>query len=278
MSKSSPPEPNLRQWPPFYYIPIYILIVLVTTHIAAFLLAYAVLGPGILRQPIEVAISPPAIILFIAILIPFIPMLFRAFWPSNTPVSIGQETAEWHVCIESALQAFALEMSMRLDTEHPKNIDAIVQVSKMEFVRYLANPYDGGPLRWGFFSRRRHMLKMMTVLVCGLYFANEPFRDTFADVFGPLFGCLLAVFCCHTFGPLLWEIEWTMKLGGIARQIRRECIKNGRVKGSEEDVEKFAFAVDPEEMLQWWIQETCRACGDGHDILQSELSQLDGDW
>ena len=60
-------------------------------------------------------------------------------------------------------------------------------------------------------------------------------------------------------------------MGGIARQIRRECIKDGSVKGSEEDVEKSGISVDPKERLEWWIRESWKACEDEHDIPPSEL-------
>jgi hypothetical protein len=73
----------------------------------------------------------------------------------------------------------------------------------------------------------------------------------------------------------MWTEGWALKMGDIARQIRRECIKNGSVKGSEEDIEKSGAIVDPKERLEWWIQEIWKVCGDGHDIPQSELSQLE---
>jgi hypothetical protein len=73
----------------------------------------------------------------------------------------------------------------------------------------------------------------------------------------------------------MWKVGWVLKMGGIARQIRRECIKNGSVKGLEEDVEKSRISVDPKKRLEWWIRESWKACEDGHDIPQSELSQVE---
>jgi hypothetical protein len=73
----------------------------------------------------------------------------------------------------------------------------------------------------------------------------------------------------------MWKVGWVLKMGSIARHIRRECIKNGSVKGSEGDVEKSGLSVDPKERLEWWIRESWEACEDGYDILQSELSQLE---
>jgi hypothetical protein len=66
-----------------------------------------------------------------------------------------------------------------------------------------------------------------------------------------------------------------LKIGGIARQIRRECIMNGSAKGSGEDFEKYGISVNPKERLEWWIRESWNACWDGHDIPRSELIQLE---
>lgn len=50
---------------------------------------------------------------------------------------------------------------------------------------------------------------------------------------------------------------------------------NSSAKGLEEGVEKSGISVDPKERLEWWIRESWKACGDGHDIPQSELTQLE---
>lgn len=78
-------------------------------------------------------------------------------------------------------------------------------------------------------------------------------------------GCIFVVFWCYWFWEPVWEFGWSLKMGGIARQIRRECIKNGRVKGSEEDIGEIGIGVDPKERLEWWIRESLKGCEDGED-------------
>lgn len=280
MSKSSPPVPNLRQWPPLDLIIVYILMLLVYIPFVVCIVAYFFLGPGVLEQPIEIAISFQSIILFISMMVPLVTSIVCGYRSNNIQVSNGQEKEQWAGGLESAFGAFAQKARFPFETKHPVHTEGFARYLMMDFARYLANPYHSLSL----ISRRRHTFTIVSGLVLALCIAGMPFRDWSGhngittkggETCMQGFGCILVVFWCYTHWEPMWKVGWVLKMGGIARQIRRECIKNGSVKGSEEDVEKSGVIVDPKERLEWWIREIWKACGDGRDISQSELSQLE---
>ena len=94
MSKCSPPDPNLRQWPPLAFITLYILILLVYIPVGFYILAYFFLGPGVLAQPIEIAISFQSIILFISMIVPLVTSIVCGYRSNSIQVSNGQEKEE----------------------------------------------------------------------------------------------------------------------------------------------------------------------------------------
>jgi hypothetical protein len=282
MSKPSPSVPNLRQWPPLTCIAFYILMLLVYIPFVVSLVAYFLLGPGILEQPIEIAISFQSIILFISMVVPLVTSIVCGYRSNSIQVSNGQEKEQWAVGLKSAFGTFAQKARFPFELKHPVHTEGFARYLMMDFARYLANPYHTGAR--SLFSRRRHIFDIVSGLVLALCIAGMPFRNWFkhdgipnkgGDTFMQGVGCALVVFWCYGFWEPMWKVGWALKMGGIARQIRRECIKNGSVKASEEDVEKSRVIVDPKERLEWWIRESWKACGDGRDISQSEHSQLE---
>lgn len=277
MSKSSLPYPNLRQWPHPIFITIYILMALVYIPVCIGLL-YFFLGPGVFARPIEIGISFQSIILFISMMVPFLTSIVCGYRSNSIQVSNRQEKEEWAVGLESAFKTLAQTARFPFDMKHPNPVHAeeLARYVKMDFAQYLANPYHPDPFCLSLFSRRRYIFTMMSSPLLALCFATIPFKDWSKhsgipfegreEAFVQGFGCFLVVVWCHTFWEPMWKIGWVLKMGGIARQIRRECIKNGSVKGSEEDVEKSGISVDPKERLKWWIRESWKACEDGDDI------------
>jgi hypothetical protein len=280
MSKSSPPDLNLRQWPPLSFIALYILLLLVHILVSIFLLAYFFLGPGGLAQPIEITISFQSIILFISTMVPCVTWIVCGYRSNSIQVSNGQEKEEWAVGLEPAFKTFAQKARFPFEMKYPGRTEELARYAKKEFVQYLANPYHTDPLCLSLFSRRRNYFTIVTSAVLALCNAGITFRDWSKhngipkgdETFLQGFGCVLVVFWCHLSWEPMWKVGWMLKMGGIARQIRRVCIKNGSVKGSEEDVEKSGTNVDPKERLEWWIRESWKACEDEHDIPQSETS------
>ena len=284
MSKCSPPDPNLRQWPPLTFITLYILMLLVYIPVGIYILAYFFLGPGVLAQPIEITISFQSIILLISMIVPLVTSIVCGYRSNSIQVSNRQEKEEWAVGLESAFKAFAQTARFPFDMKHPVRTEELARYAKMDFAQYLANPYHTDPLCLSLFSRRRHIFTIVSSLLLALCIAGIPFRDWSkhdgipikgGETFVQGFGCFLVVFWCHLHWEPMWKVGWVLKMGGIARQIRRECIKNGSVKGLEEDVEKSRISVDPKKRLEWWIRESWKACEDGHDIPQSELPQVE---
>jgi hypothetical protein len=118
-----------------------------------------------------------------------------------------------------------------------------------EFAEYVADPYCS----YSSFSRREQVYNMSIYLVLNLIFARLPFRewskidDAFPERLDGLFqvlGVLVMVGWGGWFMLIsaLWE-GWSMKMGGIARRIRRECLRGAN--GGEE----------ARERLNWWIGE-----------------------
>lgn len=262
MSKKSPPKPNLRQWPPLEHIVPYILILLVYIPVSILLLATTFLGPGISDQLIEIAISSQSIILSICMLVPFVFHLVSGYLSNDIRVP-NQQEEDWAAGLESAFENFAQTARFPFpyaDTRHPDPMrtEKIVKYAKKEFVQYLANPYHKDPFCASYFSRRNCIFLLVTGPWLALSYASMPFIDWDTeykgwDAFMQGLGCFLVIFWCHVFWEPMWKVGWALKMGAIARQIRRECRKNGSVKGSEEDVEKFGARVSPKEKLEWRI-------------------------
>jgi hypothetical protein len=111
--------------------------------------------------------------------------------------------------------------------------------------------------------------------VLGLSLATMPFKgraklndeiSTGSDIYTPVYCFFIVVMW---YGLIIlggtWTFGWELKMGGVARQIRRECIRNGCIKRSEEDVEKSEMTRDSKEWLEWWIRESWKACEDRND-------------
>lgn len=287
MSKSSPPVPNLRQRGPPAFIALDILRLLVFILLGVYILAFFLLGPGVLAQPMQIEISFRTIflstVLTISMMVPFVTSIVSGYRCNTIQVFNGQEKEQWAVGLEAAFKTFALK-AYPFKMQHPEHTEKFARSSMMAFARYLANPYHTGPLCLSQFSKRRLINVIVPSLLLALNFASLPFRAWFeqdgtpskgVETFIQGLGCVLVVWWCYYIWEHMWTEGWALKMGDIARQIRRECIKNGSVKGSEEDIEKSGAIVDPKERLEWWIQEIWKVCGDGHDIPQSELSQLE---
>jgi hypothetical protein len=257
---------------------------LVYIPLCIYVLAYFFLGPGVFAQPIEIEISFQSIILSVSMMVPFDTSIVCGYRSNSIQVSNGQEKEEWAVGLESAFKTFAQTARFPFEMKHPVRTEELARYAKKDFAQYLANPYHTDPLCLSLFSRRSHIFTIVSGPLLALCIAGIPFRDWSkpngipikgGETFVQGFGCFLVVFWCQLYWEPMWKVGWVLKMGAIARQIRRECIKSGGVKGLEEDVEKSGISVDPKERLKWWIRESWKACEDGHDIPQSELSQVE---
>ncbi|KIM98540.1 hypothetical protein OIDMADRAFT_56890 [Oidiodendron maius Zn] len=287
MSKSSPPDPNLRQWPPLTFITLYILMLLVYIPVNIYIPAYFFFGGRRPSQPIEIAISFQSIILFIPMVVPLVTSTVCGYSSNSIQVSNGQEKEEWAVDLESAFKTFAQTARFPFDMKHPERTEELARYAKMDFAQYLTNPYDTDhtdPLCLSFFTRRRHFFTIASSSLLALCIAGIQFREWSKHGGIPIkggetyvqgFGCFLIAFWCHLHWEPMWKVGWVLKMGGITRHIRRECIKNGSVQGSEENVEKSGISVDLKQRLEWRIQDGRKVCEDEHDVPQSELSQLE---
>ncbi len=221
--------------------------------------------------------------LSISMMVPSIAWVVGGYRSNSIQVSDGQGKEEWAVSLQSAFKVLTQEARFPFDTRRPVLTEKFTRHVKMEFAKYLADPYytdpDGlSPL----FSRRRHIFEILlgpvlSLSVAGMTFKESKHGSTLVDPCEPFvqgFGCIFVVVWCHFFWQPMWKVGWVLKMGAIARQIRRGCIKSGGVKGSKGDGEKSWISVDAKEMLEWF-QESWKAYEDEHDILQSELFQLE---
>jgi hypothetical protein len=103
------------------------------------------------------------------------------------------------------------------------------------------------------------MFELVTGPLLSLDVAAWPFKWTNSksgETFMQGLGCFVVVLWCQVFWEPMWSVGWVLKMGAITRQIRRECRKNGSVKGSEEDVEGFRVGVSAKGRLEWCWSDT----------------------
>lgn len=277
MSRPSLPDPNLRQWPPISFIILYILLLLGYIPFMVCMVVFCFVGTRVFEQPIEIAIPFPSIILFISMMVPFVASIVSGYRFNSIQVSNGQEQEEWAAGLDSAFETLVQTVKLGFDLKNPVVTEEFARHAKMHFAQYLADPYYQDQVDPPLCARRLHILVIVTATLLALCFAAIPFSDGWckpgaipirgSETFVQGLSCFAVVYWCHLHWVPMWKLGWVLKMGSIARQIRRECIKNGSVKGSEEDVEKSGESVDPKERLEWWIRESWKACGDGHDIF-----------
>jgi hypothetical protein len=113
MSKSSPPVPNLRQRGPPAFIALDILRLLVFILLGVYILAFFLLGPGVLAQPMQIEISFRTIflstVLTISMMVPFVTSIVSGYRCNTIQVFNGQEKEQWAVGLEAAFKTFALK-------------------------------------------------------------------------------------------------------------------------------------------------------------------------
>lgn len=223
---------------------------------------------------INIEISIQAIVLSISMILPFATSIISGYRSINIQISTGQAKEEWVVSLESAFKNYERTARDPLAIGYPVSNEGLARDAKVKFVQYLADPYseEHGPSS---FSSRMHIHTLVSTLVMALCSASMAFGDWSMNygenAYFQGLGCIFVVFWCYVSWEPMWKIGWLLKMGGIARQVRKECI-NGSVKGPEEDVEKSEISVGPKERLEWWIRESWKVCEDGHDISESRLS------
>lgn len=284
MSETSPPDASLRQWPswPFIILTVLLLPVIIAGHI--FLLV-AVLLPHFPRGQLdEIILSPQHKILFICFMVPGLSSFVRGYISSNFRAFNWQERAEGVVSLESTFKVFSERTRRPFVSIPPEEEIEFAKAIKRTFARYLANPYHSDKYSiQPCFSRRLHIYWMASCSVSTFILTSMPFKEwskledetnAALDIFMQGLGWFCVGMWWWFVRGKVWNVGWALKMGSIARQIRRECIKNGCVKESEEDVEKSEVHLDAKERLEWWIRETWEAGEDGHDTSQSELIQM----
>lgn len=226
-----------------------------------------------------------SIILFISMMVPFATSIISGYRSNTLQVPDKQGQEEWVVGLESAFETFAQRARSPFQMKDPSSerVKKIARIRQQDFVQYLADPYHGDPLDPSCASRRLLVSiiasnTLIALIVATMLFVHwsDQHEDPFLkgmETFWKGLGCVSVALWCHMKSESMWNVGWMLKMGGIARQVRRECVKDCSVMGLEEDFERFEMIHDPKETLEWWIRESWKACEDGYDITQPEVCQ-----
>lgn len=209
-----------------------------------------------------------SIILCTFMIIPCVVNLVRGYISIDleVPHNINERTAEkWADNLASTFKIFGETARFRF-LRQPADL---AKESQIRFVEYLANPYRKTLSVGVVYSWRRQTLEMWRMLVlfmavaCMAYagFSDDSSADTSDDFMKALYhgqGILFVMFSCYVYWNGAWNLGWEIKMGRIARQIRRECLD----VRAQDDLEKEGRRRDPQEDLEWWIRESWKGCED----------------